>query len=324
MTAHIPKVTVLMPVYNAAKYIGEAIDSVLQQTFTDFELLIINDGSTDNTKEVIHFYDDNRIILIDHLANRGIAAALNTGLYKANGKYIGRFDADDICFPERLLEQVSFLDNHPEYVLTGSDAEYIAENGEHLFYFKCFGHTNEQLLHKLYSHCPVIHSSVMYRKDAVIESGGYSLHAHNFEDYFLWVKLKEYGKFSNMPKRLIKVRFNPSSSTIDEKWRGKLFREIKKKIIKRGSITKEEGNILLTIIKKQNVQKIKEGAYYALCGKKFLVNNHQPKKARPLLSKAIKIYPYRWDNYALYMLSYFPGSFINWLHKIIVPKISTL
>ncbi|HEX7456883.1 MAG TPA: glycosyltransferase [Ginsengibacter sp.] len=324
MTAHKPKVTVLMPAYNAANYIGEAIDSVLQQTFTDFELLIINDGSTDNTKQVIESYDDNRIILIGHLVNHGIAAALNTGLSKANGEYIARFDADDICVPERLQEQVSFLDNHPDYVLTGSDAEYISENGEHLFYFKSLGHTHEQLLYKIYSHCPFIHSSVMYRKDPVIEAGGYSLHAHNFEDYFLWIQLKKYGKFNNLQKRLIKVRFNPSSSTIDEKWRGKLFREIKKKIIKRGTITKEEGEVLFAIIKKQNVQKIKEGAYYALCGKKFLIDNHQPKKARPLLSKAIKIHPYRWDNYALYMLSYFPGSFINWLHKIVVPKINAL
>jgi glycosyltransferase involved in cell wall biosynthesis len=180
MTGHKPKVTVLMPAYNAANYIGEAIDSVLQQTFTDFELLIINDGSTDNTKQVIESYDDNRIILIGHLVNHGIAAALNTGLSKANGEYIARFDADDICVPERLQEQVSFLDNHPDYVLTGSDAEYISENGEHLFYFKSLGHIHEQLLYKIYSHCPFIHSSVMYRKDPVIEAGGYSLHAHNF------------------------------------------------------------------------------------------------------------------------------------------------
>ena len=185
MIMQMPKVTVLMPAYNAANYIGEAIDSVLQQSFDDFELLIINDGSTDNTTQVIRSYNDTRIILIDHHVNHGIAAALNTGLSKAGGKYIARFDADDICSPERLQEQVSFLDNHPDYVLTGSDAEYISENGEHLFYFKCFSHNNEQLLHKIYSQCPFIHSSVMYRINPVIEAGGYSLYAHNFEDYFL-------------------------------------------------------------------------------------------------------------------------------------------
>src|SRR5664279_4302143 len=156
MTPHIPKVTVLMPVYNAADYIGEAIDSVLQQTFTDFELLIINDGSTDSTTQVIRSFNDARIILIDHPVNHGIAAALNTGLSKAKANYIARFDADDICFPGRLQEQTNFLDNHPDYVLTGSDAEYISENGGHLFYFKCFGYTNEQIIHKIYTYCPFI------------------------------------------------------------------------------------------------------------------------------------------------------------------------
>lgn len=324
MTAHVPKVTVLMPAYNAAQYIGEAIDSVLKQTFTDFELLIVNDGSTDDTNRLINSYNDPRILLINHPVNNGIAAALNTGLSKASGRYIARFDADDICLPERLQQQVLFLDAHPGYVLTGSDAEYISENGEHLFYFKCIGHTNEQLLHRMYSHCPFIHSAVMYKKDAVIEAGGYSPYAHNFEDYFLWIQLKSYGKFSNLHRRLIKVRFNPSSSTIDEKWRGRIFRQMKNKIINRGSVTEEEGNALLEIIKKQNVQKIKEGSYYALCGKKFLINNHQPRKARPLLSKAIKMYPYRWDNYALYLLSFFPASFITWLHKTIIPKFAAL
>jgi glycosyltransferase involved in cell wall biosynthesis len=324
MNTPTPKVTVLMPAYNAARYIGEAIDSVLRQSFTDFELLIINDGSTDHTTKVISTRNDPRIRLVNYFANQGIAVALNTGLSKASGRYIARFDADDICLPERLQEQVAFLDNHPDYVLTGSDAEYISENGEHLFYFECNSHTNEQLLRKIYSHCPFIHSSVMYRRNPVIEAGGYSLHAHNFEDYLLWIQLKKYGKFNNLAKRLIKVRFNPSSSTIDEKWRGKLFRKIKKNIIKRGTITREEGDTLLSIIRKQNVQKIKEGAYYALCGKKFLIDNHRPEKARPLLSKAIKIYPYRWDSYALYILSYFPGPFISWLHKIVIPKIDTL
>jgi len=322
MKEHTAKVTVLMPAFNAGNYIGEAIDSILKQSYTDFELLIVNDGSTDNTAQIVSSFTDTRIIVINHQANYGIAAALNTGLSKAKANYIARFDADDICFPERLQKQVSFLDNYPDYVLAGCDAEYISESGEHLFHFKCIGHTNEQITQKIYFHCPIIHSSVMYRRDAVIKAGGYSLYAHNFEDYFLWIQLKQYGKFHNLPQQLMKVRFNPSSTTINEKWRGRLFREMKRDIIKRGTITKEEGDILLTIIKSQDVQKIKEGAYYALCGKKFLVNNHQPKKARLLLSKAIRIHPHRWDNYALYMLSYFPGTFINWLYKIVLPKFS--
>jgi glycosyltransferase involved in cell wall biosynthesis len=315
------KVTVLMPAYNAGKYIAEAIESVLQQTFTDFKLLIIDDGSTDNTEEIIRSFSDKRIHLI-HQSHHGIAAALNKGLSKAASEYIARFDADDICFPERLMQQVAFLDEHPEVIIIGSDAEYISEDGEHLFHFKSIGHSHQQIIQKIHSYCPFIHSSVMYRKEAIIKAGGYSIHAHSFEDYLLWIQLLKFGKFANLPQQLIKVRFNPASVTIDERWRGRFFRKMKRDIISKGTITESEGSHLLNIIKSQDFQNIKEGAYYALCGKKILLDNHQPKKARSLFTKAISRYPYRLDNYALYLLSFFPGSFISWLYQIKTNKIS--
>jgi len=314
MTENSTKVTVLMPAYNAEKYIAEAIQSVLQQTFRDFRLLIVDDGSTDNTLQIIQSFSDNRIDVI-HQSHKGIAAALNKGLLKTASEYIARFDADDICFPERLLQQVSFLDSHPDYIIVGSEAEYISENGEHLFHFKSVGHTHEQIIRKIYSYCPFIHSSVMYKKDAVIKAGGYSVHAHNFEDYLLWMQLLKSGKFYNLPQQLISVRFNPASVTIDERWRGRFFRKMKRDIICKGTITEKEGSHLLSIIKRQDFQNIKEGAYYALCGKKILLNSHQRKKARPLFSKAISRYPYRFDNYALYLLSFFPVFFITWLNR---------
>ncbi len=309
-----------MPAYNAGKYISEAINSVLTQTFSDFELIIINDGSTDNTQEIISSFTDSRIIVINYEVNKGIASALNTGLLNAKTDYIARFDADDVCFPERLAHQFDFLESHPDYILAGSDAEYVSESGEHLFHFKCIGHTNDHILKKINNYCPFIHSSVMYRKDAVLKAGGYSLYAYNFEDYFLWVRLQKYGKFYNLRQPLIKVRFNPYSSTIDEKIRGRLFRKMKREIIHRGVITKEEGEVLYNIIKSQDVKKIKESAYYSLCGKKYLVNNHQPKKARASLLRAIRIHPRRLDNYGLYLLSYLPASFISRLHKMLLPK----
>jgi glycosyltransferase involved in cell wall biosynthesis len=308
------KITVLMPAYNAGKYIAEAIQSVLTQTFTDFELLIVNNGSTDTTvNEILHF-TDTRIKLIDEY-RPGIGFALNKGLQEAKGKYIARFDADDICDPSRLERQFNFLENNPGYVLCGSDAEYIAESGEHLFYFRCIGHDHEEIMEQLYAYCPFIHSSVMYRKDAVLETGSYSIDAHNFEDYLLWVQLIKHGKYRNIPERLIKVRFNPASVTIDEKWRGMRFRQLKRRIIQQGFVTRAEGEELLSIIKEQDTKKIKEGSYYALCGKKFLINNHQPSKARTHLARAIRIYPLRLDNYAFFMLSYLPKPFINWLHS---------
>jgi glycosyltransferase involved in cell wall biosynthesis len=309
----IPMVTVLMPAFNAEKYIREAIESVLVQTFSDFELLIVNDGSTDNTGKIIRDFNDTRISCIEQ-PNAGIAHALNIGLARARGKYIARFDADDICFPQRLEKQVRFLEEHPDYVLTGSDAEYLLENGEHLFNFSCIAHSHAEIMQKLYFYCPFIHSAVMYRKEAVAKAGGYPVHAHNFEDYLLWTQIVNYGKLYNLPERLIQVRFNPGSVTIDEKWRGPHFRELRRSIIRSGSVTEKEGAALLAIIKKQDIRKFKEGAYHALCAKKFLTDNYQPARSRGHVSKAIRLNPFRWDNYALYLVSFFPAGFIRWLH----------
>ncbi len=303
-------VTVLMPVYNAEKYIGEAIQSVLDQTYASFELLIVNNGSTDNTVSIIHSYPDLRIRLIGE-ERKGISFALNTGLHAAKGSYIARFDADDICLPRRLEKQVDFLDAHPDYVLTGTDAEYIQENGDHLFDFRSISYSYDQILHRLYQYCPFIHSSVMYRKEAVLNAGGYSHFAHHFEDYFLWVNLVKSGKCCNLPEPLIKVRFNPGSLTIDEKWKGEVFRKLKMKIIRKGTITEKEANTLRRIITKQEGRKIKEGSYHALCCKKFLADNYQPSKARWHAAKAIYFNPFRVENYVMLIASYFPHKWIR-------------
>jgi glycosyltransferase involved in cell wall biosynthesis len=310
-----PRVTVLMPAYNAGKYIGEAIQSILDQSFQDFEILIIDDGSTDNTRDIIKSFKDLRIRIIEQQVCKGVSRSLNAGLQAAKGRYIARFDADDICFPKRLERQVHFLDTRPDYILIGTDAEYISENGDHLFNFHCRGYSYEEILEELYQYCPFIHSSVMYRKEEVLKTGGYPVNAHNFEDYLLWANLVRRGKCGNLPDPLIKVRFNPGSVTIDEKWRGEGFRKLKREIIKRGSITEKEGNKLLAIIKKQEKKRIKESAYHALCSKKFLLDNYQPGKAHWHARKAIYINPWRLDNYALFITSYFPLKWIKWIKE---------
>ena len=307
-------ISVLMPVYNAGKYICEAIQSVLNQSCANFELLIVNDGSLDNTEQLIRSFNDPRIVLLN-TKHGGISQALNAGLAAAGGRYIARFDADDICLPGRLTRQFSFLEENSDYILTGSDAVYIMEDGEYLFRFSCAGHTDSEIRESLYVFCPVIHSAVMYRKDAVIKAGGYSLHAHNFEDYLLWVQLAAIGKLHNIAEPLIKVRFNPSSVTIDEKWRGEVFRKLKRDIITKGTITEQEGNRISAILERQNTVAVKEGAYHALCGKKFLSDNYQPSRARKHFAKSIQNTPFRLDNYALYAVSFFPKIFINWLHR---------
>jgi len=304
-----------MPAYNAEKYIGEAIMSVLGQTYTDFELVIVNDGSTDRTVDIINSFNDSRIVIVNQ-ANMGVAAALNTGLKHAKGVYIARFDADDVCYFDRLEKQIKFLLQNPDYILVGSDADYILENNDYLFYFSCIAHTHEEIMHKLYFYCPFVHPSVMYKKDSICNAGGYPADAHNFEDYMLWTAIAKQGKLCNLAEPLIKYRLNPTSVTIDERWRGKRFRQLKRNAVLSGSISREQGNEILAIIKTQDVRHIKESSYHALCGKKFLANNYQPKKARAHVKKAISIRPLRLDNYLLYTVSYLPERFISWLHKM--------
>ena len=309
-----PLITVLMPAYNAEKYIGEAIASVLGQTFADFELLIINDGSTDTTRQIIDSFTDPRIRLINQ-TNQGVAPALNIGLLNAKADIIARFDADDICMPERLGMQYDFLMNNPGYIIVGSNADYIDMDDEFVFTGRMSAYSDEDIRLAIFSNCPLIHSTIMYRKETVLKAGSYNTHAYAFEDHLLWSKLLGYGKACNLPVILVKVRLAPESVSIDEKWRTRRFHEIKYGSIRRGDITEQEGKELLAILKRQNNPKIKEGSYYSLLGKKYLWDNHQPGKARSNLKKAIRIHPGRLDSYGIMLLSFLPKNFISWLYK---------
>jgi glycosyltransferase involved in cell wall biosynthesis len=315
MNINNPKVTVLMPAYNAGKYICEAITSVLEQSFTDFELLIINDGSTDDTEKMIRSFNDPRIVIINQ-ENNGIASALNMGLNIARANYIARFDADDICYPDRLKIQYDFITTYPQYSVIGSAADYVDADGHFIFTHHPVAHLDEEIQQLKYSVCPFIHSSVIYKKELILNIGGYNEHAYTYEDHFLWVNILTHAKACNLSQSLIKVRLNPESVTIDEKWHSRKFRSIKYSTLKNRSITEAEGQELYQVSEKRSSLKIKEGAYYALCGKKFLLNNYQPEKARTNMVKAISLHPFRLDNYLLYTVSFFPEKFIKRLHRI--------
>jgi glycosyltransferase involved in cell wall biosynthesis len=314
MSSNNPKLTVLMPAYNAAKYISEAITSVLEQSFVDFELLVINDGSTDETVKIVRSFNDPRIVLISQ-ENKGIAAALNLGLNYAKAPYIARFDADDICYKNRLKIQYDFITAYPQYSVIGSAADYIDADGHFIFTHHPAGHLNEEIQQLKYSVCPFIHSSVIYKKEVIINNGGYNEHAYTYEDHFLWMNILKNERACNLSQPLIKVRLNPESITIDEKWHSRKFLSIKYSTLKKGIITEEEGQELYNISGKHYSPRIKEGAYYALCGKKYLVNNYQPEKARLNVIRAITLHPFRLDNYLLFTASYLPEKFIAWLHK---------
>jgi glycosyltransferase involved in cell wall biosynthesis len=197
-----PKITVLMPVYNCELYIREAVDSILNQTFTDFEFLIIDDASTDKTAEIIKTYTDSRIKLIEKPSNTGYTNSLNYGLKIAKGEYIARMDGDDISLPERFEKQVAFLERSSDIVLCGSwyskigsgDVIKVPENHDAI------------KLALLRGNC-MAHPSVMMRKQILDKFPlAYNVSKEPAEDYDLWVRLVGIGKLHNLQEVLLDYR----------------------------------------------------------------------------------------------------------------------
>ena len=201
-----PLVSVILPVYNASTFLKESIDSVLNQTYTNFELIIINDASTDDSDIIISSYDDSRICHFKNSENLKLIKTLNKGIYLAKGKYIARMDADDICYPNRLEEQISFLENNPEYILVGSSAKVIDERGiekNDLVYFS----EHEDIVFASLFYSPIIHPSAVIRKGGLDDFNlKYDESYIHVEDYELWTRMLFFGKFKNLKKNLLKYR----------------------------------------------------------------------------------------------------------------------
>jgi len=195
-----------MPVYNAEKYLRKAVESILEQTFTDFEFLIIDDGSTDRSIDIIKSYKDSRIRLVRNEKNLGISKTLNKGIELAASDIIARMDADDISLPHRLRIQYEYIDNHPDCSLVSSHAEIISESGKSIGKYQP---DSNQFYYNLVFHCWIYHPSVMYRREAIRNAGMYPLTLA--EDYRLWSELIKKNKFYNLPHILIRYRITSDS-----------------------------------------------------------------------------------------------------------------
>lgn len=196
-----PKVTVLMSVYNGEKYLHEAIDSILNQTFSDFEFIIVDDGSTDMTNNIIRSYKDTRIKVLKNPTNIGLTKSLNIGLQKAKGEYIARMDADDISFPERLCKEVNYLDHNPKYAVVGTFAEIIDSESNEIG--KEERPTSSFQIKKLLKvgNC-FAHGSVMIRKKYLYETGFYDETFKRSQDYDLWLRMAQKFQLANIPQYL--------------------------------------------------------------------------------------------------------------------------
>ncbi len=198
-----PKVSVIMPVYNAEEYVSQAIDSILGQSFDDFELIIIDDGSTDQSSAIIKSYYDPRIRFVRNETNLKLIATLNKGIQMAKGQYIARMDGDDISLPERLAWQVEFMDAHPNTGVCGTWVELFGEGQPSFWRFSTDSNSVKCML--LFG-CCIVHPSVMMRKSIFEKGFCYSeLYPHG-EDYALWAQIVQQYDISNISEILLKYR----------------------------------------------------------------------------------------------------------------------
>ncbi len=223
------KVSVVMSVYNGEPFLTECIDSILQQTYRDFELIVVNDASTDNTAQILNDYAkrDNRIKIIRNDSNIGLTKSLIKAIDSSSGDYIARIDADDVMLPNRLEHQKSELDNNTELVLVGSDYENIDLSGRSIN--KVISSRKQNIKKSLLMKNILAHSTVMFRRGVYYKAGMYNKEMYYAQDYDLWLRMSDLGNFKIVPIILTQRRITPDMITIGKRKKQLLF-EIKGKI----------------------------------------------------------------------------------------------
>ncbi len=212
----IPIVSVVMSVYNGERFLSEAVESILDQSFRDFEFIVINDGSTDLTASILNSYKRNDPRLrVSHQENRGLVESLNHGCALAQGKYIARMDADDISVKNRLIWQVEFMEKHLEVGVLGGAAEIIDITGKSLG--TSFNPIEDRdIRYALLDDCPIWHPTVIMRKDVFVSVGGYRKVVFGAEDYDLWLRIADQYHLANLETVLLHYRLHPCQVTVSK------------------------------------------------------------------------------------------------------------
>lgn len=218
-----PKLSVVLPVYNSEKYVKEAIDSIINQTFTDFELLLINDASTDGSLHVIEQYEDPRIRIINNEVNLKVVKSLNKGLSLARGEFIARMDADDVAHPRRFEKQLDYFNKHPEVDLCGSWVQTFGSESKILKAATEHEHIKARLLFLN----PMFHPAIMFRRESFERHNlRYDEEFTNAEDYGLWVNAIDKIRFGNVPEILLKYRVHDTNVSVLKESNKKVLDEI--------------------------------------------------------------------------------------------------
>lgn len=315
------KVTVLMSVYNGERYLRETIESILNQTFKDFEFLIINDGSTDSTREIISSYNDYRIRLINNEVNIGLTKSLNKGIGVAKGKYIARMDADDISLSARLQKQVEFLDEHFTVGLVGTSVVQIDEEGRTVVEIPLLTESAKIQEELLFGN-QFCHGSIMFRKECVERAGKYREEFKYAQDYDLYLRMAEYYELSNLNDFLYKWRLVVSSISVSRKLKQDRYAMLARKCAKERKVGKEK-----IIFSNQQLAVDDEGessfrgkqwalAYYYYNWGRALCGQNRIKEARGLINKAIKFAPFYLEVRIFYFATYLPFFLLKRIHSL--------
>jgi glycosyltransferase involved in cell wall biosynthesis len=208
-----PLISILMPVYNAGDFLVEAIKSIRNQTLKDWELIVIDDGSTDKSNEILKKYADKdvRIEIFKFKKNKGLAFALNYGLNKVRGKYLARMDADDISYPKRLETQLRYLIRNPKVVAVGSQVKLINEKGSFIGYKKF--PTDPKKIYQMMETMMAIQHPTLFTYTKIIKKCPYANHT-TAEDVSMFFKLLQYGDFLNTKEVLFKYRVRKNSNSL--------------------------------------------------------------------------------------------------------------
>lgn len=279
-----PEASIILPVYNCENYLKECIDSILNQSFTNFELMIINDASTDNTLEIIKNYDDPRIKIINNETNLGVCKSFNAAVPLTKSDLIFRIDGDDICKKNKLKIQVDFMNRNPNIVVLGSNADIISMDGRFLSTTNLPA-TNNDIKKNIAKKATFINPTTVFRKNAFVLAGGYyEPIKQSFEDFILWNRLKTYGDFYILPDSLLFYRIVKNSlSNHNFSFRYKFYEQ---KVAQRGYATDKELQIL-------NYERAKVRKYsnpelsYTMIIANYLVKTN-PRLARTMILKSLQ------------------------------------
>ena len=311
-----PETSVVMTVYNGEAFLQESIDSVLAQTYSNWELIVVDDGSTDATAEILASFTDPRIRVIRQ-ENSGLGVAANRGIRKARGQWVARIDDDDVWEREKLERQIAFLKKHPEYVLLGSSASVINHRGEELYAMN-MPQSDQKIRQILLQYNPFMHSSVLFDKDLFSKIGGYYEPMNKyFIDYLLFYQLSEVGKVANLPEKLLRYRISTTSIGHSFGAEPQAVTDLIRQGVRQKGLKTEDRQKLQDLKKQQFLSlRQRQAEYYFFSGRALLFYKQNRKAAIRDLTRSLKYNFFKLKSWAYLVIAIFaPGFLITTLQE---------